>query len=97
MDWTAHMRRIIERLGEDVTVTPAGGDATQVRAIYVAPYAKVLEIVATSRPAIGYMDADAATLAMGDAVTVRSAAYRVAEPPKRDPVSGVTVCDLEAV
>ncbi len=97
MDWSRHMRSIIERLGEDCTWRPMASTGTAtVRAMYIAPFARALDIVPTNRPQIAFMTADAADLAMDDLITLRGTEYRVAEV-QPDPVSEVTVCPLEEV
>lgn len=97
MDWSRHMRPIIERLGEDVTHRPlaATGTAT-VRALYIAPFARALDIVPTNRAQVAFMTADAPDLAMDDLITLRGTDYRIAEV-QPDPVSEITVCPLEEV
>ena len=43
MDWSRHMRSIIERLGEDITHRPLASTGTAtVRAMYIAPFARAL-------------------------------------------------------
>ena len=97
MDWSRHMRPIIERLGEDTTLRSLAttGTAT-VRALYIAPFARALDIVPTNRPQVAFMSNDAPDLAMGDLITLRGTEYRVVEV-QPDPVSEVTVCPLEEV
>lgn len=96
MDWAPHMRRIIERLGEDVTYTPAVGSPATVRALYIAPFYRALDLVPSSQPRLALMAADIASLSTQDHVTVRGTAYRIAEI-EPNAVSGVTVCPLEEV
>ncbi len=96
MDWSRHMRSIIERLGEDLTWRPAATTGTtSVRAMYIAPFARALDIVPTNRPQIAFMTADV-DVAMDDLIELRGTEYRIVEV-QPDPVSEVTVCPLEEV
>ena len=99
MDWSRHMRSIIGRLGESVTWRPAAGTAaatgtTTITALYVAPYARVLDIAPVNVPSLHAMTDDIPDVSVGDIFTVRAVEYRVVEPPESDPVSGVTICRL---
>lgn len=99
MDWSRHMRSIIERLGESVTWRPVSASAAStgvatVTALYAAPFARVLDIAPVNVPSLHVMTADVPDVAVGDWITLRGIEYRVVEPPESDPVSGVTICHL---
>lgn len=97
MDWSSHMTRILDRLGEDATWRPAQSASTAtVRVMFVSPYSRVLEIVAGSRPQVAVMASAVPELGEGDVFELRSTDYRVVEI-RPDPVSGLTVCDVEAL
>ena len=94
MDWTTHMRRILARLGEDATFAHAGGEPETARVVFISPYARVFDIVSSSNPQIALIDVDVTVVDQGDTFILRSYLYTVKEV-KPDPVSGVTVCELE--
>ena len=101
MDWTAHMRRIVQRMGQDITRRQAPGgssaaDAT-VRAVFLAPYAQALEISPSNQPQLAVMSADIPEARAGDVYVVSGAEYRASEPPQTDPVSGLSVVPLREV
>lgn len=97
------MRPIIEGLGEAVTYvhgTGTGASTGSATGIYFSPYAPVVIggnafEVASSSPRFAAMTADVPLVSRGDTINIRSVAYRVAVP-QPDPVSGVTVFDLQA-
>jgi hypothetical protein len=88
------MRPIITRLGEDVTYTPAGGEPAAVRALFIAPYYRALDLVPSSQPRLAIMSADVPQLAIADLVSVRSTGYEVVEVEPNE-VSGVVVAVLQ--
>lgn len=99
MDWSRHMRSIISKLGESVTWRPVAANAVttgtaEITGLYVAPYARVLEIAPVNVPSLHLMTEDLTEASVGDVFTVRGTEYRVMEPPESDPVSGVTICRL---
>jgi hypothetical protein len=101
MDWKKHMRRIIARLGEDATVTPAAGGGTfTVRGIYSAPYAVMLDGaalpgIASDKPRFGVMTADLGAAAVGDQLTRAGTDYLIAAAEPDEP-SGLTVLQLSS-
>lgn len=97
MDWEKHARRIVDRLGEDVTYTPSGGSAVTVRGVFSKYYVTVGmpgADASASNPVIGCMTADVPNARAGDAFTIRGVGYKVSIPePDAD---GMTVLQLEA-
>lgn len=97
--WAGHMRRILAQLGEDVTWTHAGSPVT-VRGIFLAPHRQVnlgeMVVVAAEDPMFAAMAADMPALAGGDTLQRGSTTYKVKPALEPDPVSGVTVMQLEA-
>lgn len=89
------MRRILVRLGQDVTYTPSGGGSSTVRGIYLRPYQEVLELVGTSDPSFACMQADVAAIAEGDTFVISGTTFKVKGAPEPDPVSGLVVAKLE--
>lgn len=79
-------------LGQPVTVTPSGGEARAISAIFVARSEDDLGVV-QPQPAIHARSGDVADLADGDAVTVSGTTYaaRVFRPDGR----GMTTVLLE--
>jgi hypothetical protein len=80
-----------EEHGKRVTVTPTGGGpARSFDALYRAPGTQVDLggglMGATERPEVYALEADAAALAVGDAIVVDTIAgtFRVSEPPMPD-------------
>lgn len=99
MDWAIHIRRILARLGEDVTWTHLGSPAT-VRGIYVSPYAQVTlggtVAIAGSDPMFATMSADVPALADGDDLLRGATAYKV-RAPEPDELGGFVMMKLEKV
>ena len=94
MDWSKHMRRIVDKLGTDCARARAKSATTEtVRAIWIAPFARVLEIAPSNQPALALMAADAPDLSVGDFFTVNGTRYKAAEV-EPDAVSGVAVVRL---
>lgn len=100
VDWASHMRRILAKLGEDVTWTHAGSPLT-VRGLYLGPHRQMnlgdVVVVAAEDPMFIAMAADMPSLAGGDTILVQrtSVTYKVKPALEPDPVSGVTVMQLE--
>lgn len=101
MDWSVHMRRIVDRLGKDVTRRQAPGGATAadatVRGIYLAPYATALDIAPSNEPQLAVMAEDVPEACAGDVYVIGGTEFRAAAPPESDPVSGVAVIRLREV
>lgn len=99
MDWASHMRRILARLGEDVTWTHGGSPAT-VRGLFLGPHREVSlgdqVIVAGEDPMFAAMATDLPGLAGGDTILRGGTTYTVKPALEPDPVSGVTVMQLES-
>jgi hypothetical protein len=97
LDWAVHLRRILSRLGEDATFTPAGGEAATVKGIYTEAHRAMsfgpIE-VSSSYPTFGVMTEDVPGVARGDALTVSGTAYTVRDVQADEP-GGVTVLELE--
>lgn len=97
--WASHMRRILAQLGEDVIWTHGGSPVT-VRGVYLAPHRQVslgeMVIVGDEDPMFAVMADDVPGLAGGDTIQRGSTTYKVKPSLEPDPVSGVTVMQLEA-
>jgi len=94
MDWETHMRRIIARLGEDATYTPAGGGASStVRVLYKEPYRGALDIEG-SAPTVSCMASDVPTLARGATFALRSTTFTVSAI-ENDRVSGAVMAKVD--
>jgi hypothetical protein len=98
VDWATHIRRILDRLGEDVTWTHSGSPAT-VRGIYLEPYREITlgEVgVGGSMPRFVVMTADVPALAVGDTIARGATTWRVSVP-EPDALGGFTVLQLEKI
>ncbi len=97
VDFAAHTRRILSRLGEDATWTPSGGTATPVRGVFSSPFVNA-DLggvqVGGDRPRFSVMSADMASVARGDALAVHGGSFLVASI-ERDAGCGETVLNLE--
>lgn len=92
------MRRILARLGEDATFTPAGGDPATVKGVFTAPHVEVqlgALAVSSSKPTFAAMSEDLPGVSDGDTLLRAGIAYMVRVVRLDDP-SGVTVLELEA-
>lgn len=101
IDWVAHMRRLIDRVGVDATWrSRASGASVEVRGLYKQP-ATVVELglagFATSKPQFECIAADVVDIGVDDAIEIQGVCFTVAEAPARDPVSGLVVLDLQTV
>jgi len=102
MDWARHMRRIVAGpLAEDVVWTPLGGGTpVTVRGVFLGPHREVSLgdqiVVAGEDPMFAAMAADLPGLAGGDTILRGGTTYKVKPALEPDPVSGVTVMQLEA-
>ena len=97
VDWPAHMRRIIDKLGEDIAFTPAGGGSpVTIRVVFAAPYARLLDDpgIASSAPRIVGMTADFPGGGNGGTFT-RSAVNWKTVQPEPDAVGGYTIFQLQ--
>jgi hypothetical protein len=93
VDWTAHARRVIARLGEDATYTPqGGGQSSTVRGIYLQPFTPSLGMEA-SEPTFACISTDAPALAHGATLLIRGTTFTVIEL-EPDPLLGTTVAIL---
>lgn len=95
VDWPAHMRRVTERIGEDVLYSHAGGPAVAVRGVFSRPYTEPLPGMASSSPAFEAPSTLLPAVTVGDSITWQSVTYTVREI-KADPVAGMTRLELEA-
>jgi hypothetical protein len=76
VDFAAHTARIINRLGQPVTLTPAGGPARVVNAVFTSSRADVFGVVGTEIT-LRATAADAAGMAATDAVAIGADAYTI--------------------
>lgn len=95
-DFAAHTSRIIARLGQPVTVTPALGSPRQITAVFAAAPLDPLGVHSYG-PQLRAEWADVSDLAIGDPVTVGGFSFTVADLPSRDRVAGDVVVGLQAV
>lgn len=96
IDFAAHTARIINRLGQPVTLTPVSGPARVVNAVFTARPDVVFSAVSGNAPQLRLASADATGLAVGDAVTIGSTAYTLATAADDSQDSGDVVYTLEA-
>lgn len=94
-DFSAHSARVIARLGQAVTVTPAVGTPREITAVFAAAPLDPMG-VHTYGPQIRAEWSDVSDLAVGDPVTVGSGSYTIADIPSRDRVAGDVVIQLQA-
>jgi hypothetical protein len=95
VDWTPHLARVVERLGEDAQYTPpGGGGASTVRGVYQEPYRVALDVMDGSAPTFSLVASDVPTLGRGALFVIRGVTFKVVgvEP---DPVSGLVMAKLE--
>ncbi len=95
VDFAAHTARIINRLGQPVTLTPAGGPARVVNAVFSARPETVL-LVGGYLPTLRVAAASAAGLKAGDAVAVGANNYTIADIDDDSLDSGDVVYQLQA-
>lgn len=97
VDFAAHTARILHRLGQPVTVTPVGGEAREIRAVFSAKPAVAFDQVAGYLPTLSMAAADAVGLADGDSVVIGADAYTIRQLHDDSRDSGEIVADLKAV
>lgn len=97
VDWASHIRRILARLGEDVSWTPDGGSPATVRGVFLEAYQSVqlgsVE-VSGAEPRFCAMSADLPAVAKDDQVVRGGVTYKV-KALEPDTVGGFVVCVLE--
>lgn len=98
VDWKAHMRRIFERLGEDVTLRrAAGGAELTARGIFAEPYESILAGsgvgLASSLPRFSAMQDVLPEVVRGDVLVRAGAPYRITAVKPSEP--GVVELELE--
>ena len=76
VDFAAHTARMIHRLGQPVTLTPVGGPARVVNAVFSRDTQMALGVVGAALQ-LRLTAVDGAGLAAGDGVTVGSSEYRI--------------------
>ena len=94
VDFAAHNARAIARLGQSVSITPAGQAARAVVGIFTAQPAVAFGLADGYAPTLRLTTADAAGLANGDPVTVAGVAYTV-NRQRHDSVAGDVLIDLD--
>lgn len=90
------MRRVLTRLGEDVTFTH-GGTSSTVRGVFFMPYQAAdlgFTGITGSNPQFAGMSADLPSVASGDTITRGLTAYTV-KVKRPDVIAGVTVLELQ--
>ena len=97
MDCPKPLRRVVDRLGEDMTFTPVAGGAQSFRGLFASPYVELLPGgvgVASANPRVGFMTGDLTGTLYAGTVTRSSVTYKVmgVEP---DAPSGLTELQLE--
>lgn len=97
--WGAHMRPIIDRLGEWAVHEHPGRTARRVRVIFRREYAEALlgEVpIGGSGPAALAMSEDLVELAAGDTLELETSGARwTIRSPRQDHVRGTTLMRLE--
>lgn len=94
VDFTAHTARIIHRLGRSVTLTPAGGPARVVNAVFTSTPEIALGVDGYS-PILRLASADGAGLAPGDAVAIDSENYTITRLQDDTRDAGDLIASLE--
>lgn len=90
------MRRILAKLGQDATYTPAGGGASStVRGLFLQPFQNILGVVGGSEPSIACMQADVPTIKGGALFVIGGVTFKVKPAPEADPVAGLVLAKLE--
>jgi len=87
------MRRLIQRIGEDVQIGPS-----TVKGVYVNGYVRASAAepgIATSEPMLAVLSEEAEAVALGSDLSVAGRSWRVVE--KRPDGSGVTELLLQAL
>lgn len=95
VDFAAHTARIIHRLGQPVTLTPAGGPARVVNAVF-SSQPDVSLMVSGYSPSLRLTAADGAGLAQGAAVAIGAKGFTVAAIEDDDGDSGDILLRLQA-
>lgn len=94
VDFAAHTANIINRLGQPVSITPAGQPARVVNAVFVQDQAVAFGLVDGVSPTVRITTADAVGLTDGDPVTIGSTGYTVARL-REDSVDGDVLIELD--
>lgn len=95
MDWSAHMDRIVERIGEDASYTHEGRAAITVRGVFSNPSRLMMgAMIEGSDPTFDCMSADVPDVAHGDKLVLHSTTYKVVRT-EPDSVSGLVKLSLE--
>lgn len=97
VDWAAHMRRVLSKLGEDVSFTHGGGSPATVRGVFFMPYQAAdlgLVGVTGNNPHFAAMTADLPSVVVGDTITRSSVVYTI-KVKRADAIAGSTVLELQ--
>lgn len=87
MEWAIHIRRVIERLGDDMTFTPSGGDDIPFIGLFLGPSQAIdfgQGAFQTNATQIFAMTADLPGLAVNDVLMRGTTRYVVRRPPEPD-------------
>lgn len=96
VDFAAHTANIINRIGRPVTLTPSGGPAREVNAVFSVASSEAFGLVSGFSPTLRVLAADSEDIAPGDAVSVGVRSYVVASVDDDSLDSGDRVLRLEA-
>lgn len=91
MDWAIHIRRVIERLGENMTFTPSGGSDIPFIGLFLGPSQDIdfgQAAFQTNATQIFAMTADLPGLAVNDVLLRGTTRYIVRKPPEPDLLGG---------
>lgn len=97
MDWASHMRRILSKLGEDVTFTHGAGSPTTVRGVFLNPYlaAQLGDVGFTGTdPVFSTMSLDIGAVSVGDVLARGATTFKVKAARPDDP-SGIVHLELK--
>lgn len=98
VDWKAHAQRMVERLGEDVTIRPAAAASFTVRGIFTAPYREQLADsgvgIASAAPRFAAMKDALPGVIRGDILDRAGTPYRIVTVAPSEP-DGLVVLELQ--
>ena len=95
-DFAAHAARIVARLGQPVSITPAGQAERVVNAVFTALPAEAFGLVGGNAPTVRLAAADAEGLRIGDPVRVGERVFSVVAIDDHSLEGGDLIAHLEA-
>lgn len=96
VDFAAHTSRIINRIGQPASITPAGGSLKVVNGVFLQVPAMAFGLVDGNNPTLRITSQDATGIVNGDPVSIGGVAYSVVRLADDLP-AGDVVLDLEKV